>query len=98
VHSALAREALQTGPPDLSPEARVEVWNEGNGPGIERALQVLNDINMGGLSSLETLSVALREVRNLIQSGARVAPPVPAFPPEAAELAPPRPPESIRLG
>jgi hypothetical protein len=40
--------------------------------------------------------VALREVRNLIQSRARVAPP-PPLPPEAVEPAP-RPPESIRLG
>jgi hypothetical protein len=58
---------------------------------------VLTDIRAGGLSSLETLSVALREVRNLIQSGARITPPLPAFPPEVAEPLP-RPPESLRLG
>ena len=52
---------------------------------------------MGGLSSLETLSVALREVRNLIQSGARVAPPPLELPPEAAAEPLPLPPESIRL-
>jgi hypothetical protein len=53
---------------------------------------------MGGLSSLETLSVALREVRNLIRSGARVAPPPPELPAEAIAEPAPRPPESIRLG
>jgi hypothetical protein len=52
---------------------------------------------MGGLSSLETLSVALREVRNLIQAAARVAPPPPELPAEAAAEPLPRAPESIRL-
>jgi len=97
VHSALAREALQAGPPDLGAEARVEAWAAAGSTGVERALQVLTDIRTGGLSSLETLSVALREVRNLIQSGARVTPPLPEFPPEVAEPLP-RPPESLRLG
>jgi hypothetical protein len=53
---------------------------------------------MGGLSSLETLSVALREVRNLIQSGARAAPAVAVLPPEAVAEPLPLPPESLRLG
>ena len=52
---------------------------------------------MGGLSSLETLSVALREVRNLIQSGARAAPAA-VLPPEAVAEPLPLPPESLRLG
>jgi hypothetical protein len=55
----------------------------------------VTDIRMGELASLETLSVALREVRNLIQSGVRAAPPLPAFPPEEPR---PYPPESLRLG
>ncbi len=98
VHSALTREALQAGQPELDPEARVAEWHEGRRPGVDRALQVLADIRMGGLSSLETLSVALREVRNLIQSGARVAPPLPAFPSEVVPEPLPPPPESLRLG
>jgi glutamate dehydrogenase len=98
VHSALTREALQTGPAGLDAEARVEAWATAVEAGLERALQVLTDIHTGGLSSLETLSVALREVRNLIQSGAaREAPPPPAFPPEVVEPLP-RPPESLTLG
>ncbi|HWB56906.1 MAG TPA: NAD-glutamate dehydrogenase [Gaiellaceae bacterium] len=97
VHSALTREALQEGAPEAGPQARLEAWHARSAPGVERALQVLADIRAGGLASLETLSVALREVRNLLQSGARVAPVVPAFPPGLEEPAP-RPPESLRLG
>jgi glutamate dehydrogenase len=95
VHSALTREALQAGEPGASPPSRVDAWEARNKAAIERALQVLSDINLGGLSSIETLSVALREVRNLIQAGLRTAP-LPAFPPEAVEPAP-LPPESLRL-
>jgi glutamate dehydrogenase len=96
VHSALTREALQVGGPELGAEAQAEAWHAQNRAGVNRALQVLSDIRMGGLSSLETLSVALREVRNLIQSGTRVAPP-PELPPEAADEPLPLPPESLRL-
>ena len=98
VHSALTREALETGEPGLDPEARTELWNAQNRPSVDRALQVLSDIRMGGLSSLETLSVALREVRNLIQSGARAAPAAAVLPPEAVAEPLPLPPESLRLG
>lgn len=96
VHAALAREALQAGEPSADAEARVDAWQARNRAPAERTRQVLSDIELGGLSSLETLSVALREVRNLLQTGARVEPP-PTLPPEAVEPAP-RPPESIRLG
>ena len=98
LHTALTQEALQAGGPGLGPEARAEEWYDRNRAGTDRALQVLADIRSGGLSSLETLSVALREVRNLIQSGTRFAPPPPELPPEAADEPLPLPPESIRLG
>jgi glutamate dehydrogenase len=97
VHSALTREAIQGGLPEESADALAEAWYAQNRPGVDRALQVVSDIRMGGLSSLETLSVALREVRNLIRAGARILPPLPALPPEAAEPRP-MPPESLRLG
>jgi len=89
---------LDVGSDDISLEAetRAESWHAQNLAGVNRALQVLSDIRMGGLSSLETLSVALREVRNLIQSGTRVAPP-PELPPEATGEPLPLPPESLRL-
>ena len=35
---------------------------------VERTLQVLTDINASGAFGLATLSVALREIRNLITS------------------------------
>jgi glutamate dehydrogenase len=97
VSSALTREALTTGPPELDPETRVDAWHEQNRAGIERTLQVITDIRSGGLSSLETLSVALREVRNLIQSSAQAVPPFPTLPPEAVSEPLPLPPESLRL-
>ena len=75
-----------------------EAWHAQNRAAVDRALQVLSDIRMGGLSSLETLSVALREVRNLIQSSGRVAPPVAELPPEAVSEPLALPPESLRLG
>jgi glutamate dehydrogenase len=95
VHSALARETLQTGPADLDPDARAEAWLAANRGGVDRALQVLSDIEMGGLASLETLSVALREVRNLVSTPS--AAPFPELPPEAVAEPLPLPPESIRL-
>ena len=97
IHAALTREALQAAPPGLPAEARVDAWQAARGPGVDRALQVVNDIRMGELTSLETLSVALREVRNLIQSGGRVAPPLPEFPPDEPPTRP-HPPESLSLG
>jgi glutamate dehydrogenase len=97
VHTALAREALQAGPPDAEPEACVEAWYAAHEIGVERALQVLADIRMGGLANIETLSVALREVRNLIRSSAPAAIPVPSFPPGELGEPAPLPPESLRL-
>ena len=98
VHSALTAEALETGSPELGPEARAEQWHAENRTGADRVLQVVSDIRMGGLSNLETLSVALREVRNLIRSGARAAPAITELPPEAVAEPLPLPPESLRLG
>jgi glutamate dehydrogenase len=97
VHRALTREALEAAPA-ADPEAAVETWQARNRAGVERTRQVLVDIHMGGLSSLETLSVALREIRNLIQSGARLPEHVAAFPPDAQPEPAPPPPESLRLG
>ncbi|MGH3034327.1 MAG: NAD-glutamate dehydrogenase [Gaiellaceae bacterium] len=96
-HSALAGEVLQTGSADLDPERRVTAWEERNPSGVERCLQVLVDIRMGGVSSLETLSVAIREVRNLVRSTARGTPPAPVLPlppQEGEEPAAPEPVES----
>jgi glutamate dehydrogenase len=93
-HSALTGEVLQVGPSDFDPETRVGAWEEQNPAGVERCLQVLVDIRMGGVSSLETLSVAVREVRNLVRSTGRTTAPVLQPPQEGEEPAAPEPVES----
>ncbi|MGF1472578.1 MAG: NAD-glutamate dehydrogenase [Rubrobacteraceae bacterium] len=50
---------------DLSAEDRVDLWIESNRESVDRVLQVLRDINSSGTFDLSTLSVALRETRNL---------------------------------
>ena len=97
VHSALTREALETGSPELDPAAGAEAWHAQNRTGVDRVLQVVSDIRLGGIASLETLSVALREVRNLIQAPGRTPPEV-ELPPEVVDEPLPLPPESLRLG
>ncbi len=46
----------------------VERWQAENSSAIERSLQVLADIRSGGTLDLARLSVAVREIRNLIHS------------------------------
>ena len=60
----------------------VESWLQQNAAAVERSRQVLADIRSGGALDLARLSVAVRELRNLIQSsgaarprGGRAAPP-----------------------
>jgi glutamate dehydrogenase len=71
----LTAEILGSTPEDLPAERRIEAWVDANRESVERTLQVLTDINASGSFGLATLSVALREIRNLITSG---APPVEA--------------------
>ncbi len=47
---------------------RVERWQAENSSAIERSLQVLADIRSGDTLDLARLSVAVREIRNLIHS------------------------------
>ena len=47
---------------------RVSIWIAGNALSVERCLQVLADVKAGGASDLATLSVAVREIRNLIEA------------------------------
>ena len=44
------------------------VWLAENASAVERSLQVLADVRSGGALDLATLSVAVREIRNLIHS------------------------------
>ena len=53
---------------ETAPEERVGMWASRNVLPVERCLQVLADVKAGETSDLATLSVAVRELRNLIQS------------------------------
>jgi glutamate dehydrogenase len=64
----LTAEILRSTPDDLPAAERIEAWVDANRALVERTLQVLTDINASGSFGLATLSVALREIRNLITS------------------------------
>jgi glutamate dehydrogenase len=64
----LTAEILHGTPDDLPTAERIEAWVDANRGSVERTLQVLTDINASGAFGLATLSVALREIRNLITS------------------------------
>jgi len=64
--AALAAEILSDTPEDKPANERIEEWVEANKGPADRTLQVLADINSSGTFDLSTLSVALREIRNLI--------------------------------
>jgi glutamate dehydrogenase len=64
----LTAEILRGTPSELPVHERIDAWVDANRAQVERALQVLTDINASGAFGLATLSVALREIRNLITS------------------------------
>ncbi|HEY6397484.1 MAG TPA: hypothetical protein VIX82_08535, partial [Solirubrobacteraceae bacterium] len=71
LHRRLTEEVLETGAPAGSEKA-IEAWWQRNPEAIERCLNVLGDIKAARVYDTTTISVALREVRNLIRSGADV--------------------------
>jgi glutamate dehydrogenase len=66
--AALTAEVLRNTPQDEPPGERIEAWAKTNEGSVHRTMQVLADINSSGTFDLSTLSVALREIRNLITS------------------------------
>ena len=66
--AALTAEILRSVREDLPALERINAWVDGKPGPVERALQVLADINSSGTFDLSTLSVALREIRNLLSS------------------------------
>jgi glutamate dehydrogenase len=79
--AALTTEVLRSGGPGDAPvPERVEAWLEANRAPVDRALQVLADINSSGTFDLSTLSVALREIRNLTTSSGASSPETAAAP------------------
>jgi glutamate dehydrogenase len=69
---ALAAEVLQMSPKIMSAETRIEQWFTQNHALVEHCLQVLTDLKTSGTIELAMLSVALREIRSLVQSGKSV--------------------------
>jgi glutamate dehydrogenase len=66
LQAAMTAAVLRDTPEDAPVPERVEAWTSQNGDAVERTLHVLSDINASGAFDLATLSVALREVRNLV--------------------------------
>jgi glutamate dehydrogenase len=68
LQAALTAEILRSVPEDLPAQERIDAWVDDNRQAVDRVLQVLTDINASGAFDLATLSVALREIRNLTTS------------------------------
>jgi glutamate dehydrogenase len=82
-HRALTVDVLQESG-DGSVAERVRTWLAHNASAVERAGHVLADVKAGDATDLATLSVAVREIRNLIE--ATTAAPAPAAPEPAGEM------------
>ena len=68
VHSAITAEVLRTIPPGAQGREQVYRWIETIDAATNRCLRLLSDIINSGRSDLATLSVALREIRTLVQA------------------------------
>ncbi len=66
--AALTAEVMNARSDGVAPLARVDEWIALNREGVDRCLRVLADIRTGGAVDLARLSVAVREIRNLIQA------------------------------
>jgi len=73
IHRSLTAEVLRSSGPDGDADRRVSAWLDENAA-VGRCLQTLADIRAGREFDLTTLSVAVREVRNLIQAPAVAQP------------------------
>jgi glutamate dehydrogenase len=67
IHRELTAEVLRTGPRLESPDERVDGWIEAHRD-AGRCLQTLADISAGRTFDITTLSVAVREVRELLEA------------------------------
>jgi glutamate dehydrogenase len=66
-HRTLTAKILKTSPDARSHQTRMEAWFAQNRALIEHCLQVFADLKAGGTTELAMLSVALSEVRSLVQ-------------------------------
>jgi glutamate dehydrogenase len=86
LHAELTADVMREGPSEGTVPSRLDAWMAANTQPVARCLEILGDIRTAGTYDLTTLPVALREVRNLIQSTAPVSG-AGARPPAAAETA-----------
>jgi glutamate dehydrogenase len=68
VHSAITAEVLRTIPPGTKGHEQVDQWVGTIEAATNRCLRLLGDIINSGRFDLATLSVALREIRTLVQA------------------------------
>ena len=68
LHGELTADVVRERPRTGDAGPRLDAWMAGNASALERCLGVLADIRTSGTYDLTTLPVALRELRNLIQS------------------------------
>jgi len=70
VHSAITAEVLRTIPPGAKGHEQVDHWVGTIEAATNRCLRLLGDVINSGRFDLATLSVALREIRTLVQASA----------------------------
>lgn len=70
----LTADVLSSAPEELSAEERLEHWLDQNNSAVERCVNMLTDFHASGQQpDLAMLSVAMREVSNMVQGGERIA-------------------------
>jgi len=72
--AALTADVLRAGANGRPPAERVEAWLAHNEPAVDRCLNVVADLRAAGPLDLARLSVAVREVRNLMDAAAAPGP------------------------
>ncbi|AHY45708.1 NAD-specific glutamate dehydrogenase [Rubrobacter radiotolerans] len=65
LQARMTEEITATTDAGLSPAERLDTWTEEHRRAVDRAVQVLRDVNQSGVYDLSTLPVMLRELRNL---------------------------------
>jgi glutamate dehydrogenase len=65
-HRALTSLVIKSSPPNTAPELQLAQWMQQNQGAMLRCQQTLNEIGKIANPDLSMLSVALREIRNLV--------------------------------
>ncbi len=64
-HRLLTADVLALSPDGVAPAERLAVWSAADPAAVTRYVEVLEEIESGGVFDLTTLSVAVRELREL---------------------------------